>query len=76
MVRFDAFFCTAGIKTNVIEELAEESGIRLLDIGEDCRNRLLAAYPSYSFYTVPADTYTGQSERCRNLMCTGCAACK
>lgn len=63
----DAFFCTAGIKTNVIEELAKESGIRLLDIGEDCRNRLLAAYPSYSFYTVPADTYTGQSEDVETL---------
>lgn len=63
----DAFFCTAGIKTNVIEELAKESGIRLLDIGEDCRNRLLAAYPSYSVYTVPADTYTGQSEDVETL---------
>ena len=46
--KIDAFFCTAGIQTTVIEELAKECDIRLLDIDEKCRNKLLSAYPSYS----------------------------
>ena len=60
--KIDAFFCTAGIQTTVIEELAKECDIRLLDIDEKCRNKLLSAYPSYSEYTIPANTYTGQTE--------------
>lgn len=55
-------FLYAGIQTTVIEELAKECDIRLLDIDEKCRNKLLSAYPSYSEYTIPANTYTGQTE--------------
>lgn len=60
-------FCTAGIQTTVIEELAKECDIRLLDIDEKCRNKLLSAYPSYSEYTIPANTYTGQTEDIHTL---------
>ena len=49
----DAFFCTAGTQTTVIGELAKECGIRLLSIDVKCRNRLKAAYPFYSEYTIP-----------------------
>ena len=65
--KIDAFFCTAGIQTTVIEELAKECDIRLLDIDEKCRNKLLSAYPSYSEYTIPANTYTGQTEDIHTL---------
>ena len=63
----DAFFCTAGTQTTVIEELAKECGIRLLSIDVKCRNRLKAAYPFYSEYTIPAGTYTGQTEEVKTL---------
>ena len=65
--KIDAFFCTAGIQTTVIEELAKECDIRLLDIDEKCGNKLLSAYPSYSEYTIPANTYTGQTEDIHTL---------
>lgn len=63
----DAFFCTAGVTTSVIEELARSCGIRFLDIDEDCSNKLLKAYPFYSTYTIPAGTYTGQETDVQTL---------
>ena len=41
--------------------------IRLLSIDVKCRNRLKAAYPFYSEYTIPAGTYTGQTEEVKTL---------
>lgn len=63
----DAFFCTAGTQTTVIGELAKECGIRLLSIDVKCRDRLKAAYPFYSEYTIPAGTYNGQTEDVKTL---------
>lgn len=63
----DAFFCTAGITTNVIEELARSCGIRFLDVDENCSEKLLKAYPFYSKYTIPAGTYTGQDSDVQTL---------
>lgn len=58
----DAFFCTAGIKTTVIEELTRECDIRLIGLDEKLRSRLCSAYPFYSEFTIPANTYAGQTE--------------
>lgn len=63
----DAFFCTAGITTNVIEELARSCGIRFLDVDKNCSEKLLKAYPFYSKYTIPAGTYTGQDNDVQTL---------
>lgn len=63
----DAFFCTAGVSTSVIEELARKCGIRLLSIDETCSEKLLKAYPFYTQYTIPAQTYTGQDEDIKTL---------
>lgn len=63
----DAFFCTAGITTGVIEELARSCGIRVLNIDNTCSEKLLKAYPFYSRYTIPAGTYTGQDEDVETL---------
>ena len=52
----DALFCTAGIRTAVIEELAKECDLRLLSI------ELLATTKEYSKYVIPANTYSGQDE--------------
>ena len=58
----DAFFCTAGTKTTIIEELAKECPIRLLSLNETCLKKLMASSPSYIHYTIPANTYTGQDK--------------
>lgn len=57
----DAFFCTAGTRTTIIEELTRQCDIRLISIDDKCISRLTSAYPYYSEYTIPANTYTGQN---------------
>lgn len=58
----DAFFCTAGVQTTVIEELAQQCEIRLLAIDDSDRDKLDSLYGFYTDYTIPAGTYTGQEE--------------
>lgn len=65
--KIDAFFCTAGICTTVIEELTKECDIRLLEIPERCRQKLKKAYSFYNDYVIPADTYSGQTEDIQTL---------
>ena len=60
--KIDAFFCTAGICTTVIEELTKECDIRLLEIPVSCRQKLKKAYSFYDDYVIPAGTYSGQTE--------------
>lgn len=58
----DAFFVTAGIQTTVIEELTRTCDIRLIGLNDSCKNKLLSAYSYYSDFTIPANTYSGQTE--------------
>lgn len=58
----DAFFCTAGIQTTVIEELAQQCEISLLPVSQDCVTRLAALNDAYTACTIPAGTYTGVEE--------------
>ena len=60
--KIDAFFCTAGICTTVIEELTKECDIRLLEIPESCRQKLKKAYSFYDDYVIPAVTFSLQTE--------------
>ena len=57
----DAFFVTAGIQTTVIEELTRTCDIRLVGLNDSCKNKLLSAYSYYSDFTIPANTYSGQT---------------
>ncbi len=65
--KIDAMFCTAGVKTTVIEELSKENDIRLLSMDDKYRNKMITAYPFYSEYTIPAGTYQGQTEDVNTL---------
>ena len=58
----EAMFCTAGIATDVIEDLAGEMDIRLLEIDEEHQRALAYSYGFYTQYTIPAGTYEGVSE--------------
>lgn len=60
--KIDAIFCTAGTQTSMIEGLAQKCDIRLLSIDATHMEKLLAESDTYSNYTIPAGTYTGQQE--------------
>ncbi len=63
----DAFFCTAGVETTVIGELAKQCGVRLISLDEKTRSKLTRSYDFYSEYLIPAGTYEGQEEETRTL---------
>lgn len=58
----DAMFCTAGVQTTVLEELARQCKIRFLNIDGEGAERLKSAYGAYTDCVIPAGTYTGQEE--------------
>lgn len=60
--KIDAFFCTAGTQTTVVSELSKQCDIKLLSIDENAAGKLKKAYKFYTDYTIPAGTYTGQTE--------------
>ena len=58
----DAFFCTLAPGTSVIGDLAEEYDIRLIELSDEVRDRLVEAYGFYTKYTIQKGTYLNQSE--------------
>lgn len=58
----DAFFCTAGVQTTVINELAKQCKIRFISLDQKGIDRLKKSYKFYTEYTMPANTYTNQTE--------------
>jgi TRAP transporter TAXI family solute receptor len=55
----DAFFCTAGIPTPAISELAAGGEARLLSVGQAHARSLISQYPFYSRHIIPNDAYPG-----------------
>jgi len=58
----DALFCTAGIKTEIIDELASRSKIRLLSIDDNQMEKITSTYDFLTEYDIPANTYEGQAK--------------
>lgn len=58
----DAFFCTAGVPSPVVEELAQQCEIRLLSVSQDCLEKLAVLDDAYTACTIPAGTYEGVDE--------------
>ena len=58
----DAFFCMAGTPVNVLENLTEDTDIRLLSFSEQDLGRIKKLYPFYKTVTIPAGTYRGVDE--------------
>lgn len=65
--KIDAIFCTAGIKTTMIDELANTTDIRFLGIDDATAKKLISSYPLYKRYTIPANTYNGQTSAVHTL---------
>lgn len=63
----DAFFCTAGLTTTVIDELSRECDIRLVSLSDEVISKMLAYSDAYSEYTIPAGTYKGQDEDIKTI---------
>ena len=55
--KIDAFFCTAGAPTTAIMELAATNDIAILSVDGAEAEKLIADYPFYTSYDIPADTY-------------------
>ena len=55
--KIDAAFIVAGAPTNAITDLATAGNVYLVSIDKEHSDKLLAASPFYSTYTIPAGTY-------------------
>lgn len=65
--RIDAFFCMAGAPTAAVAELAKDTEIRILSLDEEYIRIVGNLYPYYRECTIPAGTYTGQTEDIRTI---------
>lgn len=63
----DAFFCTAGIPTPSINELARHKKVRLLSLDSSDVDRILNLHEDLVYSEIPAGTYEGQEEAVRTL---------
>ena len=60
--KIDAAFIVAGAPTAAISELCATNSAYLVPIDGDIAKKLMETSPFYTAYTVPANTYTGQTE--------------
>ena len=63
----DAFFCTAGVQTTVINELSKQCKIRLVSLDQKGVSRLKKSYKFYTEYTIPAGTYVNQTKEIKTV---------
>lgn len=64
----DAFFCTAGVQTTVINELSKQCKIRLVSLDQKGVSRLKKSYKFYTEYTIPAGTYVNRLKKLKLLV--------
>ena len=60
--KIDAAFIVAGAPTAAITELCTTNNAYLVPIDGEIADKLFAASPFYTAYTIPAGTYNGQTE--------------
>lgn len=65
--RIDAFFCTAGIPTPSISELAASKKVRILSLDAADMNRITSLHPELTLSEIPAGTYAGQDSTVQTL---------
>lgn len=58
----DALFFTGDIGTKEIKELSDSFEIKLIEISDEMRKRIISNNDSYVNYTIPAGTYKGQEK--------------
>jgi len=60
--KIDAAFIVAGAPTTAISELCATNEAYLVPIDGEVAEKLMETSPFYTTYTIPADTYKGQTE--------------
>lgn len=60
--RIDAAFITAAVPTPAVTNLADSINVRVLEIDPFAVNVLTKRHSYYTPYTIPANTYAGQTE--------------
>lgn len=58
----DAAFLTAGIPTAAIQDLSAQNDVYIVAIDGDIAAKLKSDYKFFTDYTIPANTYKGQTE--------------
>lgn len=57
----DSFLVTAGIPNAAIMDIGSQHSVKILDIADDKSAELTKQYPFLSRFTIPANTYKGQT---------------
>ncbi|MDR1965393.1 MAG: TAXI family TRAP transporter solute-binding subunit [Synergistaceae bacterium] len=57
--KIDAFFCTAGVPTPAISQLAAEGEAHILSVGDAHARSLISRYPFYAQQVIPNGAYPG-----------------
>jgi TRAP transporter TAXI family solute receptor len=65
--RIDAFFAVGGAPLPAVQDLATTNDIVVLSIDDASAQRLMQLYPFYSQFTIPANSYRGQSAPVRTV---------
>lgn len=63
----DAFFAVLGAPSEVVSGLCESADIRILSLDDRTISYMTEIYKGYSAVTVPAGTYSGQTEDIRTV---------
>ncbi|MDR0635791.1 MAG: TAXI family TRAP transporter solute-binding subunit [Treponema sp.] len=65
--KIDAFFCVAGAPTTAIVDLAIGKSISILEIDDEHAAAIIAKYPFYTQFPIPAGSYNGVSAEVKTL---------
>ncbi|WP_246637681.1 TAXI family TRAP transporter solute-binding subunit [Crassaminicella profunda] len=63
----DAAFLTAGIPTAAIQDLGAQHDVHVVPIDDEVANNLMEKYKFFTKFTIPANTYKGQTEDVQTL---------
>lgn len=70
----DAFFVTSGIPNASIQDIAAMNPVSLVSLSDETIENLIEKYPFYVEYTIPANTYNGQTEDVKTVAVLACLA--
>ncbi|WP_312700222.1 TAXI family TRAP transporter solute-binding subunit [Sedimentibacter sp.] len=70
----DAFFVTSGIPNSSIQDIAAMNPVSLVSLSDDTIGALVEKYPFFVEYTIPANTYNGQTSDVKTAAVLACLA--
>lgn len=70
----DAFFVTSGIPNSSIQDIAAMNPVSLVSLSDDTIGTLVEKYPFFVEYTIPANTYNGQTSDVKTAAVLACLA--